>query len=418
MAKVCANCGMVLPREDARFCGICGTLVASHSANVQLEKASQQSISPATPVFFSSTISSRQYEPREQMAHWSFVNEKQSVGPAKLPGWMSKLETSFEKRADAPVSPLQKSPQRPLRVKVWQAEKGAGVEKLDTVPLETQMRASPEAIPEQRALTEMATAQLPAAIPDAPTKTNLQQTSPPVQTQRTMMPPPPITPVFTLALAVPEQNTHILKQPPATPVFAASPAGSSSREAFIAPKVESKGKKRTLPILSLIVLTLLLVGGGVWIWHYQPFSVATITQTQQQLSDARVGVSLLYPTGWQVRVDHTAPAIFLYDSSHTARFTIQTSPQQNGDVAQYLKQQAARQNMTGIKSMQPLSFAGVSWQQIQGSSVQQGANYTEMLLATMHRNELMIIVQLAPQSIYSDEEKSIFSSIHTSLKFI
>lgn len=408
MATVCANCGMALPREDARFCGICGTLVASHPANAQLEKASQQSIHPAlsaAPVSYSS----RQYEPREQMAQQSFVRGTQNVRPGEQPGWMNKLENSFEKRGDASASPLQKSPQRPLHVKVWQAEESIDVEKLNTGPLETQG---------QRALADVSTTQLPAAMSNA-ARANLQQIVPPAQAKNTLMPqPPPITPVFVDTPPAQTQNMLMPKHPPATPVFAATPPERASVEASIVSSAERKGKKRSSLILALALLALLLVGGGVWIWHYQPFSVAAITQTQQQLSDARVGVSLLYPAGWQVRVDHPSSALSLADSSHTAQLMIQASPQQNVDVTQYLKQQAARRNMTGIKSTQPLSFAGGEWQQIQGSSTQQGANYKETLLATLHGNALFMIVQVAPQSIYTDEERSIFAPIRASLKFL
>jgi hypothetical protein len=74
--------------------------------------------------------------------------------------------------------------------------------------------------------------------------------------------------------------------------------------------------------------------------------------------------------------------------------------------------------MTGAKVGTPLSFAGARWQLVQGSVQKSGANYTETVLATVHGNHLLTLIQSAPQSIYADEEKLVFSGIRSSLEFV
>jgi len=169
----------------------------------------------------------------------------------------------------------------------------------------------------------------------------------------------------------------------------------------------------------LVLLLLLIVGGvGAWIVVFQPFTIPAITQPQQSFKDTNLGLSLLYPSGWMVQVDHNTATVHFSDSSHTAQFNIVIAAANGTDASQSLQKEATQLGMTGLKPGEPVSFAGVSWQQLQGSVQQNGANYTEMLLATVHGDRLITIMQLAPQATYTDEEQIVFSGMRSSFQFL
>ena len=369
MAKVCATCGMALPRDDARFCGICGTLVASHPANAQLEAASQQAMhapNPSSLASLSSPPLSMRRELHEQMAQQPVTRNAQNGRAEEAPVWMKRLETSGGK-SNPGISdePQQKAPPRDLHVKVWTAKDDADVENIDTVPLETQVQTKLAVSADQYTLAEVETVQLSVASPEAAVNVSPHyQAQPSLSAQNA---PTPMQPM----------------RPPVTPILPAFPPMNAPDHVSASTNAQPQGKKRMFRYLSLVGVALLLLG-GFWLWYYQPFSVAAITQTQQQFSSDALGISLRYPTGWKAQVDQHASILSLSDSSHTAQFTVQVSRQIPTDVVAYLKQQATHQGMTAIKSEKPLSFAGEIWQQMQGNVSQSGANYIETLLATRH----------------------------------
>lgn len=394
MEKVCATCGMALPREDAHFCGVCGTLVnARPDDSARQDARSAISSSPAPP--------RKRHELREQIAQQPGARGTQHARSEEAPYWMSQLETSLER---VPRVPQQKSSQRELRVKVWQTEESADVEELDTAPLEAPIEApeqlEPETATESRALADEKTMQLSVAASDEAVISRSQAVSP---------------------SAAPAQHMPLPTRPPNMPMPTMVPPTPSLHGTAAPTYKGSRSRKRSLLLLALAVLALIVVGGGAWLWYAQPFSVAAITQTQQKLTVPAVGVALLYPTGWQSRQNQPSAnvsTLSLADSSHTAQFIVQATRQDSSDVAQYVKLQAAHQGMTNSKNGSALMFAGAVWQQIQGNVSQGGANYSETLLATRHGNTLLLIIQSAPQSVYNDEESSIFAPIRSSMQFL
>jgi hypothetical protein len=166
-------------------------------------------------------------------------------------------------------------------------------------------------------------------------------------------------------------------------------------------------------------LLLILVGGvGAWVVVWQPFAVPGITQPQQNFKDARLGFSLLYPGGWRFQVDQGKGTAHFYDSSHTAQVNIVVGFANGGDLGRYVQQEASQQGMTGQKIGSPLSFAGASWQQIQGSVLEGGASYTETVIVTVHNQHLFTILLLAPQITYAQEDQLVFSSMRSSFQFV
>jgi len=89
-----------------------------------------------------------------------------------------------------------------------------------------------------------------------------------------------------------------------------------------------------------------------------------------------------------------------------------------GDLGQYLQQEASQLGMTGQKKVSPHSFAGESWQQIQGSVLEGGASYTETVIVTVHNQHLFTILLLAPQITYAQEDQLVFSSMRSSFQFV
>jgi hypothetical protein len=87
-------------------------------------------------------------------------------------------------------------------------------------------------------------------------------------------------------------------------------------------------------------------------------------------------------------------------------------------VKQALQQQATKMGMSTVKAGVTLTFAGASWQQLQGTVQQSGASYTDTLLATLHGGQLFMIVQQAPQNNYADWEKEFFVPLRSSFKFL
>jgi hypothetical protein len=170
----------------------------------------------------------------------------------------------------------------------------------------------------------------------------------------------------------------------------------------------------------LLVLLLLIVGGGIatWLVLYQPFTVAGVTQPQQTFSNTQMGVSLQYPRGWTAKVEAQKSTVHLADSSQTARFSIVFTPTSGGDVNKYLQQEATQLTMTALKPAAAQTFAGTSWQRLQGNVLINGATYTETLFATMHQQKVCTIMQLAPQTTYAQEEQYVFSAMRSSFQFV
>ena len=287
------------------------------------------------------------------------------------------------------------------------------VEQLNTVPLSTAPKVNPVSQPvkepgqhqrweqsrQQSRSIEHPTRDRPAhqsvpGVPDAPAYT-------PSNSRSIMQERSGISPAFTYSPSiVPAQD---MRQTPPPQVS-------------VPPKPHRKSRK---PLVLVSLLLLILVGGvGAWVVVWQPFSVPGITQPQQNFKDARLGFSLLYPSGWRFQVDQGKATTHFYDSSHTAQVNIVVGFANGGDLGQYLEQEASQLGMTGQKKVSPLSFAGESWQQIQGSVLEGGASYTETVIVTVHNQHLFTILLLAPQITYAQEDQLVFSSMRSSFQFV
>ncbi len=219
------------------------------------------------------------------------------------------------------------------------------------------------------------------------------------------------------------------RQPPAQPQLQSTDRGVAPQPValgqytppFAQPMFPPTRRSRSVvPLLLAVILVCGLIAGGLWAWIYffQPFSIAPVTQPQQKFQNAELGVALSYPNGWTVQLNQGNAMANFADSTHTARFSVAVVAASGQDAGQYVLQEAKQLGISGAKPGPSLSFAKESWQQVQGNVVQGGVNYTETLLVTMHANRLYSVVQMAPQATYTDEDQLIFSTVRSSFQFL
>jgi hypothetical protein len=109
--------------------------------------------------------------------------------------------------------------------------------------------------------------------------------------------------------------------------------------------------------------------------------------------------------------------VSFYDSNHTDQVNITVVAADSQGLSNYTAKMVSSLGITGQKTLAELSFAGTTWQQIQGSVQQSGASYTATLLSTTHGGHYYTILQLAPSSTYPLEEQLVFSKMRSSFQF-
>ncbi len=183
----------------------------------------------------------------------------------------------------------------------------------------------------------------------------------------------------------------------------------------------TRRSRRRWPIIVAVLLIILILGGagtlGAMIVLSQQSSNDPVIQAQVGFRDPQLGLSLLYPNGWQKQIDTGKSTVHFYASSHIGQVDIMVTTS-SGTVKQALQQQATKMGMSGTKTGATLTFAGANWEQLQGTMQQSGASYTDAIIATVHGNQLYMIVQQAPQNNYADWEKEFFTPLRSSFKFL
>ena len=218
-------------------------------------------------------------------------------------------------------------------------------------------------------------------------------------------------------------------QRPVTPVLSSQPQMQPAQElrhtppvSVAVPPVTRPGQRRKSHwrLVSVLALLFILVAVAIasWIIVAQPFTVPAITKTTRPFQNADLGVSLQYPQNWTAQVDTKNRAVYFYDDNHTDQVNISVVDPGDQSISQYINKEAASLGMTGQKAGASLSFAGATWQPMQGSVLQSGASYTAILLVTMHNGRYYAILQLAPVPTYAQEDQLIFSNMRSSFQFV
>ena len=373
MATLCTNCGTAL-KDGARYCNNCGTLVPSHPL-------SPQSLSATSPP-------GRQY---------NYSKGREQIEPMHR----------------------SSSPARELHVRVWeQKEPGAPDEQADKQPFVGDK--------EEDGVEDLPTRPLAASFPG---NVIVRDSQPPLvnSAQNTRL--DEVEQVDTVSLPAyqrlvqPARSEQIGRDGQRSPgVSSLSPIKDLKHvppPQALAPPSQPRKSRKSLVIALISLLLLLIVGGaGAWIVVLHPFSVPSVTQPQQTFRNTQLGFSLLYPNGWESQVDSSKATAHFFDSTHTAQVNVVVGSPGEGNLSQSLQQQAGQLGMTGQKTGAPLSFAGASWQHMQGNVILGGASYTGTLLVTVHHAHLFTIILLAPQTTYVQEEQLVFSGLRSSFQFI
>ena len=474
MPVTCTQCGKELPRDDARFCSNCGAPVvqsvvpptASAIPPIPLmplmPHASQVNTPPKAP---QSSLQGFPQESRhvlrEQIAH--------QPRPARLT-----RDISLENNRPA-SSPQALESERPeLRVRVWDQEHESAqqpfpIDELPTqetpaspmfmpspvpesapLPSERPLPASPlplslpgiqshmdnpnleqerrrEQIAQQSTSLMSSVSNVPVAPPEPrPTPflgiqgiQNLQKMQSAQAKDVSPFPAMPPTPVLN---NVPSTPATQVQQPPMSyvvPVEQVKPiaTGLSSLSPQL-PRQQMRRGPGPLVLLGVVILAL-IIAGAAWVAIVQPFNVPSVTKPLRDYRDTQLRVALSYPSDWTIT--HSPSSLLFSDSSQTAQVMITVSGVDNapgGNVGTYLQKQAAKVNMTGAKTITKVTFAGTTWQQIQGNVQKNGVNEIETLFATVHNNQLYVLTQSAPQSVYADEESLTFSKMRASLQLL
>ncbi len=282
------------------------------------------------------------------------------------------------------------------------------VERLDTVPLATQMGVKPASRPRPEQSFKQSRPQQQAA--SSPGRSGYQEAS----SHTPSAPYNHIASSYSRAANQPVQDYRQVSSAPPAQEWRQTPPQQAVVSAL------KRRKSRKPLVIVLISLFILVIGGsvGTWIILKQPFSVPIVTQPQQSFTNTQLGLSLLYPNGWKSQVDQGKATVHFYDSSNTAQVNIMVAASSGGDLGQYLQQVANQLGMTGVKSGAPISFGGASWQQVQGTVLQRGASYSGTLFVTTHNKSKVTLIFLAPQTTYAQEDQFVFSSMRSSFQFL
>ncbi len=268
----------------------------------------------------------------------------------------------------------------------------------------------------------------PASLPPLPPGPLSAPGNPQVWSETQGPPPRPATPFPDAPGQRPPQmsaDPFGQRPPQRSPAFgppSASPSvfpNASRPTVDVAVEAEKPPRKKRHPgrILVGLLLVLVLAGGGVWYVLYQPFTVAAVSQPYQAYQNSAFGVSLDYTQGWRVTVDQAHSILKFADSTRTGQVTL-TMAAAGGQVGDYLNQQVTQLQISGSKAAPAVTFAGSSWQVMQGTVTQSGATYTLALYATQHNGHFYMLAFQAPQSSFTHTDQNNFAHMRSSFSFI
>ena len=461
MPVTCTQCGNELPREDARFCSNCGTPVVPSSAHANPLPAHGNTPPNAPQRSLPGFPQESRHVLREQIAHQprparltrdiSSDNNGAASSPQALEGERSDLRVHAWNQDNA-------SAQQPLLIdELPTQETPASLAFMPSpmperapLPTERSVSATPPPLSRQsihghveqpnqeqerrrEQIAQQSTSRMPSVtnspvVPSEPRPTpflgiqdieSLKSTRTKGMTPFPVVPPTPDLYNGPPPTASPLQQTSIPSVEPVQQVkpVATGPSLPSSLASQL-PRQQMRRGPGPLVLLGVVVLAL-IIACVAWVAIVQPFNVPSVTRPLQDYRDTHLGIALSYPSDWVAT--HSTSSVLFSDSSQTAQLTIAVLPTGNapgGDTGAYLQKQAAKLAMAGAKTITQVTFAGTKWQQIQGNVQKSGVNDTETLFATVHNNHLYVLTQIAPQSVYADEESLIFSKMRASLQLL
>jgi hypothetical protein len=428
VTKQCDHCGKILPSDTIRYCTGCGNKVAS-------SRPVKRSLSEDPPAWMkqleTSLTNSRSNIPLREL-HVK-VWDKEETKDLSLPeNEGDSAEDEIDVVDGLPTSPLMAASSPKISTPSHAESNHLGIDN-DEEEIADELPTNPfiTSLPQNPSVHHVSSSPVPGfgnetayhdQIEDISTRPYVAQSydiSPemgqPIHQQRQAMQ----APVGSLYRPVMQRSMTPgslpqLQFPSVQPVRQTPPASIP-----VPPLVRpDRNNRKRLAIVFGLLFILLLGGVIAWVNVVQPFAVPEITRTTQIFQNTSLGVSLQYPQKWTVEVNKQHGTVNFYDDNHTDQVNITVVVSGNQNINQYMSKTASSLGMTGQKTQAGLSFAGASWQQLQGSVQQSGANYTATLLVTMHGERYYAILQLAPSSTYPLEEQLVFSKMRSSFQFL
>ena len=478
MAKLCSQCGHSLPREDSRFCNHCGALASSNASLSssslapddvppwlgKLDKMGSRPIS-RPPVQGLPLDTPKVENPPSNAAH------QFSPGGSRLPQrelrikvWENEdVETSDhvapaeQHNGHAGISQneqIEEQAQFPRSQD--KAKEDSEVEDLPTTPMPSTVAPGKDVKPfspvaqndqpagmngqsyvEDREDADLPTRPLLAnqPLPD-PAQANLPSGRPfPAQSYRQPPQPPSRQSIeqrhqsfSAQQVNPPNPGQTSIVQRPVTPALQTpypsfqQPASAPAATGMVAGPVPSRPvrRKSKMRVVVVLVMLLVLLGGGLayWIFAYQPFSVPAVTQTSLSFTNTNLGIALQYPQGWTAQLDAAHKTVSFFDAGHTDQVNITVTAGNGSSVTTFVNKEAVQLGLTAQKNLSPITFAGTSWQQVQGMVLVSGATDIETLLVSMHGDHFYVITQVAPTATYADADHLFFSIFRASFQFL
>ena len=430
VAKQCDQCGKILPGDIIRFCPVCGKRVtSSHQA--------KKSLSEDPPAWMkqleTSLTNNRSKVPLREL-NVKVWDEEETIEHTLPENAVDTGEDEQDVVDGLPTSPLMVA-SSPIISPPSQTHSSPpdididGEDVAEELPTNPHLASLPQnttknhdisfpgvdfgsGVTSHDQLEDIATRPYKAQTPNISheiEKPVLSQQRQAIQAPAGFMNSPaiqrPVTPVL-----LPLTQSQV---PPVQP-FRQTPPGSMP----VPPLTRSKkNNRKRLAIVFGLLFCLLLAGVIAWVIVARPFAVPEITKTTQNFNNTSLGVILQYPQNWAVAVNKQNGTVSFYDANHTDQVNITVVIADNQSMNQYITKTVGSLGMTGQKTQTELSFAGTTWQQLQGSVQQSGANYTASLLITKHSGHYYTILQLAPSSTYPLEEQLVFSHMRSSFQF-
>jgi hypothetical protein len=156
--------------------------------------------------------------------------------------------------------------------------------------------------------------------------------------------------------------------------------------------------------------------------------VPAVTSTSLPFSNAGLGIALRYPQGWTTQLDAAHQTVSFFDANHIDHASISVTARNGASAAAFVNKEIGQLGLTGQKNLPSVTFAGTSWQQVQGNVLVSGATYTETLLVAQHGNRFYAMVFSAivqpnatPGPVvvtYADADHLFFSMFRASFQFI
>ncbi len=233
---------------------------------------------------------------------------------------------------------------------------------------------------------------------------------------------------FSAQVNPPSPGQAPIVQRPVTPAFQTpypsfqQPAPAPAATRMVAGPAPSRPvrRKSKMRVVVVLVMLLLLLGGGLayWIIAYQPFSVPAVTQTSLSFTNTSLGIALQYPQGWTAQLNSAHQSVSFFDANSIDQVNIAETASNGSSITTYVNKEVAQSGLTAQKNLSPITFAGISWQQVQGTELVSGATDTETLLVAMHGDHFYVITQVAPAVTYADADHLFFSILRASFQFL